>query len=247
MTARTHRRLRLGDVFQLETERGSAYLQYTHETASDGSLVRVLPGLYAAPPNDLMPIIEAAELFYVFLPVRAALSEGLITYVGHYPLPERARAFPTFRQVELRTSEGPVKWSLWDGERTIWMGEDLPEEYVSLSIREVVMPDLLAQRLADGWTPADEVRARAIDTPRRPIGWPAVRHYLYFSERKSAHSAAQELMRLGFDCQLSESRDESGQWRLLVSESNGQNRVAVVQRIASEFDGTYDGYDRAVS
>jgi hypothetical protein len=47
---KTALRAKLGDVLEIETTKGLAYFQYTHQHPVYGGLIRVLPGLYAERP-----------------------------------------------------------------------------------------------------------------------------------------------------------------------------------------------------
>lgn len=231
---------RIGDLFRLETSKGNAFFQYTHDTQSDGSLIRVLPGLYEGSP-DLAKLVESSTLFYVFLPVAAALSKSLIFCVGEYPVPEHAKAFPLFRQHELSVPGKPRSWSLWDGQRSTPISE-LSEDQASLPIRSIVTPSLLAIRLAEGWTPNDElvvepgVERRGPTSPRR--------HYIYFDDRAAAGRAEAQFRLRRLTAELRQSQDPKDGWLVLVTDDERED-ATVIQHIASEFGGEYDGYDQS--
>src|SRR5690348_2923190 len=104
-------RPQIGDVVEVETPRGLAYAQYTHEHRDPprmGSLLRVLPGLYEKRPAAFDSLVEQEERFWVFFPLGAATRRQLVRIVGNEPLPVPKRPFPVFRA---RNGFGP--WWLW--------------------------------------------------------------------------------------------------------------------------------------
>jgi hypothetical protein len=46
-------KIKLGDLFEINTPNGKAYLQYVYKDSTLGELVRVLPGLYKERPSEL--------------------------------------------------------------------------------------------------------------------------------------------------------------------------------------------------
>lgn len=231
-------RPRLGDVFTLATPRGRAFLQYSHETKTDGSLVRVLPGLFADVPADLERLVGGETLFFVFVPVRPALAKSLISHAGWYPIPAHATAFPLFRQHELPASDGAARWSLWDGEKNTDVTTLTPEQQC-LPIRAVVMPDLLATRLAEGWTPKDEGASSVGAPPTR-----GVRHYVYFDDAAAATAAEKRLAAAGATTEVRESDQDGGQWLLVARHHDLSEVEDALAEVVRDLGGRYEGYDR---
>jgi hypothetical protein len=156
MLASPHRRRpRLGDIFELATSGGLAYLQYVMKTPRFGALIRILGGTFADRPLSFSHLVRQPERFVTFFPLGAAVAQSVVTYVGHEHVPEWLRKFPLFRAAGNRDPRtGKVlDWWLWDGEKS-WPIGDLRPEHRDLPIREVLNDTLLAERIADGWTPA---------------------------------------------------------------------------------------------
>jgi hypothetical protein len=150
------RRPKIGDVIEIKTARGLAYAQYTHEHREPpryGSLLRVLPGLYANRPAELGQLVAEEERFAVFFPLAAATIRQIVTIVANEPIPAAKRAFPIFRfRVIGDGHEGP--WWIWDGKAERLARES--DSWTPGAIREVWNDTLLIERIADGWSPADE-------------------------------------------------------------------------------------------
>src|SRR5688572_10938623 len=123
--------VRIGDVFELETPRGLAYLQYTHETKSDGALVRVLRGTHVSRPQ-IASLVNEREQFFAFVPIAACLRQGFVRAVGHHPVPEHAQEFPLFKARSFAGLERPQRWDLWDGERVTATPDSLTPEQRAL-------------------------------------------------------------------------------------------------------------------
>jgi hypothetical protein len=112
------RRAKIGDVLEIGTINGLAYFQYTHQHPVYGGLIRVLPGTHDERPPYFTQMAGGAERYFVFSPVRAASSRGLVSIVSHESVPERARAFPLFK------AGHSGNWWLWDGQ-TEWRVAEL--------------------------------------------------------------------------------------------------------------------------
>src|SRR5205085_10467885 len=94
-------RPRLGDVIEIETPKGLAYAQYTHEHRDPpryGSLLRILPGIYSQRPSDFAALVAEEERFSVFFPLGAALRRRIVfRIVADEAIPAGKSGFSTFR------------------------------------------------------------------------------------------------------------------------------------------------------
>jgi hypothetical protein len=148
---------RIGDVIEIDTARGRAYAQYTHEHPQYGSLLRVLPGFSTVRPQSFMELVEKREKFFVFFPLRAAVRQGLVTRVAGERIPEWAQEFPKMRARGGVTKDGRVlNWWIFDGRRE-WRVDRLTEEQRSLPIRSIWTYPLLVERLEEEWVPEQTV------------------------------------------------------------------------------------------
>jgi hypothetical protein len=145
----TRKRPKIGDILEIATPAGLGYVQYTHNNAMMGALVRVLPGLYTARPDDLASLAARSERFFVFIAVGLLTHRGVVPIIGNVPVPAHAVPFPMFKM------GGPHDWWLWNGEREWRVGELRPEQR-TFSPRAVWGLALLASRMAHGWAPDDE-------------------------------------------------------------------------------------------
>jgi hypothetical protein len=147
---------RIGDVFEVETEKGFGYLQYVNRSPVYGELVRVFPGTYRTRPESFDDLLESTEAFLSFLPIARAVSDGLITWVNHRDPPSRFKIFPMMRWgTAPPKGGGPRKWRLFDGEH---LGEFRPLTPSIAKLSTTGTPDivLLRRRIETGYRPEDE-------------------------------------------------------------------------------------------
>lgn len=146
-----------GDVFEITTPKGFAYLQQVLRDPLMGDLVRVLPGIYESRPLGLNIVTDRKELFFTFFPVGAALARKIVRKIGASPLPVGLQSMPPMRNAGGRTPEGKVlNWRLLEGneERLV---EKLTEEQKDWSIRAIWNDTLLVERIIEGWMPRNLV------------------------------------------------------------------------------------------
>lgn len=150
--------VKVGDVFAIKTAKGNAYFQFVKKIAPMGSLIRVLPGTYLAPPPEWDTLVAHETNFWIFFPVAAAQKQGIVKKVAHCSLPEHARRFPVFRAGVVDPSTGKVEtWWLWDGAKE-WKVGSITEEQRKLPIRGSWNDTLLVKRIEEGWLPEKDPR-----------------------------------------------------------------------------------------
>ena len=127
---------KIGDVIEIPTSKGLAYVQYTHEHKTPpmcrGSLIRVLQGFYEARLSDeeLAEIVKKPHRFQTFCSVHYEVNLGLWERVGNFPVPDFAQKFPIFKGSNNMPKTDPKKkiWWLWDGEKEWRVGKLSLEE-----------------------------------------------------------------------------------------------------------------------
>src|SRR5438128_2293482 len=136
------KRPQMGDVVEIETPKGLAYVQYTYnhkEPPVYGALIRVLPGLHDSRPSDFSRLVREKERFFVFFPLGAACNRDIVKIVAHEEIPKISSGIPLMRtSSRYRDKSGKMieaDWWLWDGKEERRIGK-LPEKYHDLSLRE---------------------------------------------------------------------------------------------------------------
>lgn len=150
-------RTKVGDLFEIKTARGLGYFQFVNKHAEFGQLVRALPGVHHERPADLTQLAAEKEAFFVFFPVAAAGSKGLVEKVGNFAIPIWAQGIPLMRRPGARGPGGKVlSWFIVNdrGEKLV---KELDEGQRQLSLAVIWNDTLLAERIASGWKPSDDV------------------------------------------------------------------------------------------
>ncbi|MCX7560635.1 hypothetical protein OS190_13740 [Sulfitobacter sp. F26204] len=107
-----------GDIVELQTDAGLAYVQLTHQHPSYPPVIKALRGLFKTRPADVSALLDVPPAFVAMIPLESVVDRlGLKTQVvAQVALPASARAFPTFR-MPIRDKQGAiVYWWYWDGE-----------------------------------------------------------------------------------------------------------------------------------
>ena len=121
---------KVGDVIEILTSKGLAYVQYTHyhkDPPVYGSLIRVLQGFYEERPSKerLAKMVKMSHRFQTFCPVHYGVNIGDWERVGNFPVPEFAQNFPIFKGTNSLPNDDPEEaiWWLWDGKKSWKVGK----------------------------------------------------------------------------------------------------------------------------
>ena len=157
VSSKPRRRPRPGDVFQLRTPKGLAYLQYTIKDPLLGYLIRVLPGLFEGPPECFADLAAQEEQFFVFFPLGGAVYRGIVQWVAHELIPEWAQMVPPMRVPwGIRRDGRFVRWKICDGD-TETLADELTDDQKKLSPGVIWNDTLLIERICQGWKPEDNI------------------------------------------------------------------------------------------
>jgi hypothetical protein len=260
----------IGDLVEIGTPAGLAYVQYTHDAGTSGQIVRVLPGLYESRPTDLAGLVRQKELYFIFYPMEYPLRKELAKIVANEPVPEWAVSHPMMRLPVGRDYDlGRVlKWRIVSAANQLTVPEllraplltELTAEQEKLSIRVIAPHAALVKDLARGWTPeraaelyaqdaamrAEEKRLGPASDSKKPM-----QHYLYFSSSKHAEGAAECLRQMGYATQV-ELAPDGEKWLTLATKtppSTGEQMAELrdeLETLAIRFDGEYDGWELAL-
>jgi hypothetical protein len=131
------KRVRIGDVIEVATKHGFAYVQLTHRGRLIGDCVRVLPGFFTERPKDFRPIVQQHSELQLQTAMGIWVHRGNFAVVAHEPVPESEKDLPLFKHFQ-RWGKPPVNpnWSIVDIEQNISIEqfdtEDLPAKYQDL-------------------------------------------------------------------------------------------------------------------
>ncbi|MDQ0639853.1 hypothetical protein QF042_003418 [Pedobacter sp. W3I1] len=77
-------RNKIGDIFEINTPKGKAYLHYIYKDPTIGDLVRVLPGLHCERPANFDKLAGSKERYMIYFPLAAANKQKIVEKVGSY-------------------------------------------------------------------------------------------------------------------------------------------------------------------
>ena len=156
-SSKPRRRPKLGDVIEFTLSNGRlAYAQYVNnDRAAYGPLIRVLPGFFDARPADFSELVNGPERYYTFYFLGQAVRGGDVRIVANEPIPESARAWPTFKQFN-QDETGKRTWFLCDVNKSRKVGTLSPEHY-DLPMRWIPSIPQALVYIESGWHPRDEV------------------------------------------------------------------------------------------
>lgn len=144
-------RVKLGDIFEIETSKGNAYLHLIHKDNETGELVRVLKGLYRERPISFDDIVRFPESFMVCFPLSAANRKKRVRHVGN-------SLTTTFEKPKYMRTEHNVRgeflgWHIID--TNTWERQlirELTPEQKLLSPWGTWNDTLLIENLENGWS-----------------------------------------------------------------------------------------------
>ena len=79
-------RINPGEIFEIKTSKGLAYLHYFHLDSNKISWLRVLPGLYTERPDNLEELAATKEKYIVQFMIGIAYHRKYVEKVGFYPV-----------------------------------------------------------------------------------------------------------------------------------------------------------------
>lgn len=261
MTTR-RKRARPGDILEVSTPRGLAYIHYSARDPEYGDAIRVLPGFFTTRPADFTLLASSPEAYFTFYPAIAAVSQGLVEVVARVPVPPGHGLPSVYRRPGASDRDGRIlAWIICEGTKETLVRE-LSEEQLHLPVASIWVHDTLVSYLTEEWRPEHETGeppARQAATLPSEAPKPSddssphrVQHFLYFPKARDSKAAADQLSSQGFTVDRSKSADGKT-WLVLVSHTvspEAQDLDTVretLERLAQAHSGEYDGHEIAVT
>lgn len=145
------KRIKVGDIFEINTPKGKAYLHYIYKDQKIGDLIRILPGLYSERPISFDKLASSKEKFMVFFPLSAANKQKIVEHVSHYPANNFEK--PKFMRNDHIIRGQFIGWHIINTET--WerqLVKTLTPEQKKLSPWEVWNDTILIENLIDDWS-----------------------------------------------------------------------------------------------
>ncbi len=153
MGATDRKKAKPGDLLEIETQNGFAYVQYVGKHPEYGDVIRVIPGFREHKPADFIDMIEK-EGYIAFYSAQASVKQGLSRIVGSYP--QQSMVPRNVRRAGARAATGKIlTWIVeMDGREIV--REKLSEVERQLPIAAVWDHELLVLRIDEEWSPEKE-------------------------------------------------------------------------------------------
>jgi len=144
-------KIEMGDVFELETSKGKAYLHYIYEDPTLCELIRVLPGLFQDRPPELHEIVAKKERYMIFFPLKAAYRRNIVNKVGYVPAEGYAK--PAFMRSDHWERFEFKGWHIVDtGTLQRQFVSELTDDQKKLSPWRLWNDTRLCERLVENWS-----------------------------------------------------------------------------------------------
>lgn len=145
-------KIKLGDLFEIETAKGTGYLQYGCLDGDGIEIVRVLAGPYSERPENLSEKVNEKEKYLVHFPLAAAYRRKLVCLVGNFPLPKDFVKPQFMRTTYVRQGEF-LGWHIVNTETLHrQFVKELSASQKRLSPWGVWNDTLLKEKLEEGWS-----------------------------------------------------------------------------------------------
>lgn len=141
-----------GDIVEIETGNGLAYVQVTHAHPSYPPVVKFLNGPYQQRPDNVASLFSGKdEESIAMVPLAGVLKKLNLPHskIGEAEIPYSERKFPMFR-MPVRGKQGEIiYWWFWDGQGLSYSSE-LDEAQKKMPLREVMASDRFLQKICEG-------------------------------------------------------------------------------------------------
>lgn len=151
------KRVKVGDIIEIETSKGYAYAQATHKVPKWGMLLSVFEGFYEHPTINLEIIISSPLLFQKFYPLQGSLNQEIVKNIGNEEIPEILQKFPNTRNSGKVDRNGKVHtWVITEGDKE-FVVKKLSEEQKDYPIWGIVNHTMLVELIEKQWKHRESV------------------------------------------------------------------------------------------
>lgn len=139
----------VGDILEIQTPSGLAYIQISHDHQSYPQVIRALPGIYQERPDDLETLAAKKSLFFAMIPLPFSFdkSDTKAILVGRAKIPMSEAAFPIFRIAVRDRYDKILYWWFWDGQGLKYTADPSDPRVNNLPEREVMSAEHLLDSL----------------------------------------------------------------------------------------------------
>lgn len=144
-------KIKVGDIFEINTPKGKAYLHYINKDPITGELIRVLQGLYSERPVNFNELASLKERYIISFPLTAATKQKIVEPVGSYSASDFSK--PKLMRTEHNVRGEFLGWYIIDTDT--WQRQlvkILTPEQKKLSPWGIWNDTLLIENLTNDWS-----------------------------------------------------------------------------------------------
>jgi len=144
-------KIKIGDIFEINTSKGKAYLHYIHKDSTTGELIRVLSGLYSERPANFNELAALKERYIISFSLSVAYKKGIVKLVGFSSAIFFSK--PKFMRTEHNIRGEFLGWHIVDTDN--WQRQlvkNLTAEQKMLSPWGIWNDTLLIEKLENDWS-----------------------------------------------------------------------------------------------
>lgn len=144
-------RIKVGNIFEINTPKGKAYLHYIHKDPVTGELIRVLQGLYSERPANFNELVGLKERYIISFPLTAATKQKIVESVGFFLASDFSK--PKLMRTEHNVRGEFLGWHIVNTDT--WqrqLVETLTPEQKKLSPWGIWNDTLLIENLVNDWS-----------------------------------------------------------------------------------------------
>jgi len=145
------KKVKIGDIFEINTTKGRAYLHYIYKDKAIGELVRILPGLYVDRPVNFDELASSKEKYMIYFPLGAANRQKIVEQVGYHSADKFEK--PQHMRTEHIIQGEFLGWHIIDTDT--WQRQlvkTLSSKQKQLSSWGIWNDTLLIEKLLEDWT-----------------------------------------------------------------------------------------------
>jgi hypothetical protein len=144
-------KIELGDVFEINTNKGKAYLQCVKIDKLRGDLINVFNKLYNESPSSIDEVINVKDHYFIGFPLSVAYRRKLVKKIGNVPLPDDFE-LPKYMRDKHVVRKEVLGWHIVDvNTLKRQFVEKLSPEQKQLSPIGIYNDTLLKEMLECGW------------------------------------------------------------------------------------------------
>jgi hypothetical protein len=147
------KKLKVGDIFEIETQNGFGYFQCMDIDKSKGELIKVFNKLYEIIPEELINIISVNDFYYYRFPLLNAYLKKIVRFVGNINIDTNFQ-IPKYMREEHKIRGDFLGWHIVNTETLFRkLVKELSDDEKMLSEYGIINDSYLKEKLETGWSP----------------------------------------------------------------------------------------------